>query len=369
MKFIDLETQQSRIKDRLDYAIEGVMAHGQYIDGPEIKRLEDRLANFVGVKHAIACASGTEALLASLMAYEVGPGDLILTTPFTFGAAAEAIALCGAEPVFFDIDPNTFNIDVGQVKWLKDSLPSAKGIIAVNMFGLPCDYIGLREICDREGLFLIEDAAQSFGAVYFGVKSGSLGDIGCTSFFPSKPLGCYGDGGMCFTNKFHLAQQLRMIIRHGVLNGTHNRTGMTGRLDTIQAAILDVKFDIFPEESRKRREVADRYNSMLQVPNCAVSHQTMNKDIVSSHALFSVLAKDSMHRHSLMKRLDAHGVPTRIYYPHPLHLHPAFQSLCYSTGDFPNAEDISERIFSLPMHPYLTNEEQTKVVEVINEAY
>ena len=268
MEFIDLKTQQARIKDKIQRNIDIVLRHGNYIMGPEVKQLEAKLAAYTGAKHAISCASGTDALLMALMAYGVKPGDAIFTTPFTFIATAEVISLLGATPVFVDIDPQTFNIDPAKlalaIKALKAGdatlhpLPlspdasrlTPRGIIPVDLFGLSADYDAINAIAGQNGLFVIEDAAQSFGATYKGKRACSLGDIGCTSFFPAKPLGCYGDGGMCFTDDDKLAEIMESIRVHG--KGGHKydnvRIGINGRLDTIQAAILLAKFEIFPEE-------------------------------------------------------------------------------------------------------------------------
>jgi UDP-2-acetamido-2-deoxy-ribo-hexuluronate aminotransferase len=283
MEFVDLKTQQTRIKKQLDANIQRVLEHGHYIMGPEIKELETKLAAYVGVKHAIGCASGTDALLMALMALNIGPGDAVFTTPFTFIATAEVISLLGATPVFVDIDPKTYNIDpakldlaIQAVKTNDQSIhplpltPNSsrltpKAIIPVDLFGLPADYDAIDVIANKHNLSAIEDAAQSFGAEYKGKKSCSFGHIACTSFFPAKPLGCYGDGGMCFTEDDALAAQLDSIRAHG--KGSHKydnaRIGINGRLDTLQAAILLAKFDISPEEVVLRNQVATRYTSLL----------------------------------------------------------------------------------------------------------
>ena len=297
MDFIDLKTQQKRIKQQLDANIQKVLAHGNYIMGPEIKELEAKLAAYVGVKHAVACASGTDALLMALMALDVGPGDAVFTTPFTFIATAEVISLLGATPVFVDIDPKTFNIDPAKlalaIKALKSNDPSlhplpktipsplvgeGKGegvrlrprcIIPVDLFGLPADYDAIDKIAKENKMFVIEDAAQSFGAKYQDKMACAFGNIACTSFFPAKPLGCYGDGGMCFTDDATLAAALDSIRVHG--KGSHKydntRIGINGRLDTLQAAILLAKFAIFPEEVELRNAAATRYTDLFSVAN------------------------------------------------------------------------------------------------------
>jgi len=389
MDFIDLGAQQKRIIDKLKKNIDEVLRHGNYIMGPEIKKLENQLASYVGIKHAIACASGTDALLMALMAYKVGPGDAIFTTPFTFIATAEVISLLGATPVFVDVDPETYNIDPKKlntaIEALKTNNPSLyplpnnnlklktgsaklspKGIIAVDLFGLPADYDRIAEVAGEHNMFVIEDAAQSFGGEYKGRKSCSFGHIACTSFFPAKPLGCYGDGGMCFTADSKLAEVMSSIRLHG--KGGHKydnvRIGINGRLDTLQAAILLAKFEIFPEEVEMREQVAQRYTKLIS-PNNSLITPKIPAGYKSVWAQYSVLARDSRHRDALQKAGDDAGVPTAIYYPKPLHLQDAFADLGYKKGDFPRCEDFASRIFSLPMHPYLSEAEQDKVIKIL----
>jgi dTDP-4-amino-4,6-dideoxygalactose transaminase len=374
MQFIDLAAQQKRIRERIEANIAAVLDHGKYIMGPEIQSLEEKLAQYVGVKRAISCASGTDALLLALMAYEIGPGDAIFTTPFTFIATGEVISLLGATPVFVDIDPHTFNIDPSKlgpaIQAVLDNqatdhpLPRSgaplvpKGIIAVDLFGQPADYDNLNAIAGRHGLFVLEDAAQSFGAEYKGSKACSLAQIGCTSFFPAKPLGCYGDGGMCFTDDDNLHEIMMSLRIHG------KGTGMNGRMDTLQAAVLLAKFDIFPEEIELRQQVAQRYSQLLH-QRAGVQTPVVAEEMVSAWAQYSVLAKDETHRTRLQAKLKEDGIPTAIYYPKPLHLQTAFKSLGYEEGDFPISEDFSGRIFSLPMHPYLSDSDQEAIVEAM----
>ena len=383
MEFIDLKTQQARIKDKIQRNIDIVLRHGNYIMGPEVKQLEAKLAAYTGAKHAISCASGTDALLMALMAYGVKPGDAIFTTPFTFIATAEVISLLGATPVFVDIDPQTFNIDPAKlalaIKALKASdssiypLPKTlnhqlhpKGIIPVDLFGLSADYDAINAIAGQNGLFVIEDAAQSFGATYKGKRACSLGDIGCTSFFPAKPLGCYGDGGMCFTDDDKLAEIMESIRVHG--KGGHKydnvRIGINGRLDTIQAAILLVKFEIFPEEVEMRNAAAARYTSLLTSDS-----SLMTPDVPAGYksvwAQYSLLAKNEDARTVMLKNLQDNKIPTAIYYPKPLHRQTAYSCLGYGEGAFPVSEDAASRIFSLPMHPYLLAADQERIAEVM----
>jgi UDP-2-acetamido-2-deoxy-ribo-hexuluronate aminotransferase len=393
MDFVDLKTQQKRIKEQLDANIQRVLEHGHYIMGPEIKELETKLAVYVGVKHAIGCASGTDALLMALMALEVGPGDAVFTTPFTFIATAEVISLLGATPVFVDIDPKTYNIDPEKLDQailavqannptLHPRPKSVSGtrqceaalrpcaIIPVDLFGLTADYDAIDAIAKKHNLFVIEDAAQSFGAEYNGKKSCTFGNIACTSFFPAKPLGCYGDGGMCFTEDDALAAQLDSIRVHG--KGSHKydntRIGINGRLDTLQAAILLAKFDIFPEEVELRQEMATRYSGLLK-EHASITPPHIPAGYRSAWAQYSILAKDEGHRSVLQKKLQEDKIPTAIYYPKPLHLQTAFAGLGYKPADFPISEDCASRIFSLPMHPYLQKEDQVKIAEIMGSVY
>jgi len=367
INFIDLKAQQQAIYPQIQERIQQVLAHGQYVMGPEIKELENRLASYVGVKHTISCSSGTDALLMPLMAYEVGPGDAIFTTPFTFIATAEVIQLLGATPVFVDIDPKTFNI---RPEALAETIANLsrnpktahlkpKGIIPVDLFGQPADYDSINAVAQEHGLFVLEDAAQSFGATYKGKRAGALAEVGATSFFPAKPLGCYGDGGAIFTDNDELAAIMRSIRVHG--QGTHKydnvRIGLNGRLDTLQAAILLAKMDIFDQEVASRQEVVRRYREALKE---VVDVPYLAPECTSVWAQYSVL---SDNRTGLQQKLKERGVPTAIYYPLPLHLQGAFAYLEHQAGDFPVSEKASERIFSLPMHPYLGETDQDKIVE------
>jgi UDP-2-acetamido-2-deoxy-ribo-hexuluronate aminotransferase len=384
MQFIDLGAQQKRIRDRLEKNITAVLDHGQYIMGPEIRLLEEKLATYVDVNFAVACGSGTDALLLALMAYNVGPGDAVFTTPFTFVATGEVISLLGATPIFVDIDPQTFNIDPSKLEQAvaavhaKNSdlhpLPrtdtvkplKARGLIAVDLFGLPADYRRLKATARQNHLFIIEDAAQSFGAEYHGEKTCALAEIGCTSFFPAKPLGCYGDGGMCFTDDQQLCESMKSARVHGKgLNKYDNvRTGINGRLDTLQAAVLLSKFDIFPEEVELRQLVADRYRELLLNLD-SITVPRVPEGVKSVWAQYSILAEDENHRSQLLARLKEAHIPTAIYYPKPLHLQTAYQTLGYSKGDFSVSEDCSRRIFSLPMYPYLSFAEQKQITRII----
>lgn len=369
MPFIDLKSQYAILQNDILENIDQVLQHGQFILGPEIKILENKLAEFVASKHAITCSSGTDALLMALLAYDIGPGCAVFTTPFTFVATAEVIALLGATPIFVDIDPKTFNIDPQKLKIaVKECIQKGdlcpKGIIAVDLFGLVADYDAINEIAKNHSLFVLEDAAQSFGAQYKNRTAGTLGDIGATSFFPSKPLGCYGDGGAIFTNNDDLAEKCRSIRVHGEgIDKYHNRCiGLNARFDTLQAAILLPKLDIYPREFEQRQQIAKRYSEGLKN---VVTTPFIPADCVSAWALYSIV---SQHRDRLQAALQKHSIPAAIYYPTPLHLQKVFAGLGYKPGDFPIAETIAQQIISLPMHPYLNNEQIDNIIQVIVDA-
>lgn len=378
MEFVDLKKQYERIKPRIHDRINEVLRHGKFIMGPEVGELEHQLASFVGCKFCVSCANGTDALLLSLMARDISPGDAVFTTPFTFIATAEVISLLGATPVFVDIDPDTFNIDPRK---LQEAIEAAKqgmvrgrsvrkkltpkGIVTVDLFGLPADYDPINRIAKEHGLFVLEDAAQSLGGTYKGKKLGNVTDIAATSFFPAKPLGCYGDGGAIFTNDEAMANRLRSLREHG--KGSHKYDnvciGINGRLDTLQAAILLPKLEIFDSEIKERQEVAARYSTALK-DIVKVPH--VPEGLFSAWAQYAVLTDK---RDLYLDKLKALGIPTAVYYPRPLHLQTAFSNLGYRQGDFPVAEQTSDRIFSLPMYPYLDPSDQNKIVEAVKTAY
>ena len=378
MQFVDLAAQQDYIRDQVESNIRAVLDHGKYIMGPEVGQFESLLAEYVGSRFCVTCSSGTDALLMALMACGVGSGDAVFTSPFTFIATAEVISLLGATPVFVDIDPATYNVDpvklefaIQAVKKNDRGLFSRPGdiplrpraIIPVDLFGLPADYEAINRLGEAHGLVVIEDAAQSLGASYQNRRAGGLADMGCTSFFPAKPLGGYGDGGAVFTDDDRLAQSLQSIRVHG--KGEHKydnaRIGINGRLDTIQAAVLLAKFDVFPWEIERRQEVAQRYSEMLSPLSSDLRLPVIPENSRSAWAQYSLLAKNADHRQSLQDRLKDHGIPSVIYYPKPLHLQSAFASLGYRQGDMPVSEESAQRIFSLPMHPYLKLEEQEAI--------
>ena len=369
MDFIDLKTQQSRIREKIDKRIKSVLDHGKYIMGPEVFELEEKLANYVGVKYCISCSSGTDALLIPLMANGIGPGDAVLTTPFTYIATAEVISLLGAEPVFLDIYEDTYNMNPDCIKdAIKDSERkglNAKAIIPVDLFGLPARYRLITKLAKQHDLIIIEDAAQGFGGSIGGEKAGSFGHVASTSFFPAKPLGCYGDGGAIFTDDKELAEVMKSVRIHG--SGTDKyenaRIGINGRLDTFQAAVLLEKLSIFDDELRLRNEVADYYSSNI---NNNFVKPFIPKNYTSSWAQYSILASTESERIGIMSALNQLNIPSMIYYKTPLHLQRVFEGLGYEKGDFPISERVSRQIFSIPMHPYLNREEQNMIIEVIN---
>lgn len=371
IQFIDLQAQQDLIREKINERINRVLDHGKYIMGPEVQELEEVLTNYVGAKYCVSCASGTDALLMALMAYDVGAGDVIFTTPFTFIATAEVISLLGATPVFVDIDPGTFNIDPAKLRETilnrinNNGHTKPRGIIAVDLFGQPADYNEINKIAAEFDLFVIEDAAQSFGAEYQGNNACGLADVGTTSFFPAKPLGCYGDGGAIFTDNEEVANLLASIRVHG--KGLHKyenaRIGINGRLDTMQAAILLAKLEIFDNEIKLRNEVAKRYSELL--PR-SLKTPVVKPDRLSAWAQYSILADD---RDKIMAKLKINNIPTAIYYPKPLHSQDAFSDLGFKAGDFPVSEEVVSRIFSLPMHPYLEKGQQEFIAESITALF
>lgn len=369
-QFIDLDSQYKKIRNEIDEGIAKVLKHGKYIMGPEVEELELRLAEYAGVRHCISCSSGTDALLMPLMAWNIGEGDAVFTTPFTFVATAEVISLLGATPVFVDIDRDTYNIDPLKLdesveRVLEEGRLKPAAVIPVDLFGLPADYESIGKIAGKYGLKILEDAAQGFGGSINGKKAGSFGDAAGTSFFPAKPLGCYGDGGAVFTNDDGLADILKSVRIHGKGSDKYDniRVGLNARLDTIQAAILIPKLKAFTEyELEARNTYANLYTKGL---GDAVKTPFIPEGTVSSWAQYSVLAKNSRERSLLMDKLKSSGIPTMIYYVKPLHLQGAFASLGYKKGDFPISEDVSTRIFSLPMHPYLEQDVIDRVVSTV----
>ncbi|NNM78601.1 DegT/DnrJ/EryC1/StrS family aminotransferase [Sphingomonas sp. ID1715] len=364
MEFIDLKAQYRALKPSIDARIAQVLEHGRYIMGPEIGELEERLAAYVGVRHCIGVASGTEALLIALMALGIGPGDEVITTPFTFAATAEVIVLVGATPVFVDIDLADCNIDANLIE--AAITPRTKAIMPVSLYGQCADMDAINAIAARHGdIPVIEDAAQSFGATYKGRRSCGVSTIGCTSFFPSKPLGCYGDGGAIFTDDDGLAQAMREIRVHGQSKRyQHDRVGVGGRLDTIQAAILLAKLDTFDEEVAARIAIGDRYLELLrEVPG--VTPIRVVPDRTSVWGQFTVL---SHNRDAAVALLGEQGVPTAVHYPIPLDRQPAYKDACRVSGKLEHSLKASQQVMSLPMHPYLTEDAQRDIIDVLGKA-
>jgi len=360
MQFIDLKAQYSLIEASVMDRIKTVLNHGAYIMGPEVSELEAELAAFVDVPHAIGVSSGTDALLIALMALDVGPGDEVITTPFSFFATAEVIALLGAKPVFVDIERDTYNIDANLIEAAITS--KTKAIMPVSLYGQCADYDAINAIAARYSLPVIEDAAQSFGATYNGKRSCGLTTIGCTSFFPSKPLGGYGDGGACFTHDADLAERMKSIRLHGQAERyQHVRLGINGRLDTIQAAILLEKLTLFPHEIKLREQVAARYAKGL-------SDFARTPRIKSNHtSVFAQYTIEVADREAVQKALSEQNVPTAVHYPVPLHKQPVFEAWYAEKQCFPHAEDAAKHVLSLPMHPYLTEADQNKVMGALQD--
>ena len=359
IEFVDLKTQYAELRESIDARISKVLAHCQFIMGPEVAELEAALATYTGAKHCITCASGTEALLMALMALGIGPGDEVITTPFSFIATAEVIVLAGATPVFVDSEPDTCNMDWRQIE--AKITPRTRAIMPVSLYGQPADMDEINAIGARHGLTVIEDAAQSFGAQYKGRKSCNLSSIGCTSFFPSKPLGCYGDGGAIFTSDDALAKAMREIRVHGQSQRyVHTRIGLGGRMDTLQCAIVLAKLERFDWELGRRQEVAQRYGELIRATAPALGTVTVRSDRSSVFAQYTVFASD---RDGLQKQLTVAGVPTAVHYPIPMHLQPAYVQ--YASEGLPVSENLARHVLSLPMHPDLDLSTQDRIVAAV----
>jgi len=368
MEFLDLKKQQAKIRTNLEKKLNDILDHGAYIMGPEVHELEHKLADYCGVKHAISCSSGTDALLIPLMAWGVGPGDAVFTTPFTYVATAEVISLLGATPVFVDVYDSTFNIDCEKLEVaIKDTINNQKltpkAIIPVDLFGVPARYRLINQIAKKYSLKVIEDGAQSFGGSIGDKKVGSFGDVAATSFYPAKPLGCYGDGGAIFTNNDDLADQCKAIRIHGTSSDKYHSEviGLNGRLDSMQAAVLLEKLTIFDEELSMRNKVNDYYRKFLN------NAQYIPENYHSAHALFSVTLGSYEKREKLINRLKENHIPTVIYYKYPIHLMKGFSYLGYKIGDFPVSENLSQTIVSLPMHPYLSEIEIDSIINTVKK--
>jgi UDP-2-acetamido-2-deoxy-ribo-hexuluronate aminotransferase len=358
MEFIDLKTQQARIRPEIDRRIAAVLEHGRYVLGPEVEELEQRLAAYTGSSHCVTVGSGTDALMIALMTMGIGPGDEVITTPFTFIATGEVIALVGAKPVFVDIDPATYNLDPAGIEAAITA--NTKAIMPVSLYGQCPDMEAINAIAGRHDLPVIEDGAQSFGASRNGRRSCALSTVGCTSFFPAKPLGCYGEGGALFTDDDELAKLAREIRVHGQDKRYHHaRLGLNGRLETIQAAVLLAKMDIFDDEVHKRAELGAHYSERLADANLVTPHIADGN--VSVYGQYTVRVKN---REQVIERMQTAGIPTAVHYPIPLYRQPAMQQ----DITLPHADAAAAEVMSLPFHPYLTDEDMVRITSALKDA-
>ena len=377
--FNDLHAQYHALKDKIDKNVVSVMESGKFISGPECAELENKLCEYTGAKYCVSCSNGTDALLMPLMAWGVSKDDAVFVPAFTFVSTAEVVSQIGATPVFCDVKPDTFNLDPESLrtqtkKVIAEGKKYPRAVIAVDLFGLPFEYEEINKICDEYGLLLIEDGAQGFGGEIGERKACTFGDVSTTSFFPAKPLGCYGDGGAIFTDDEALKRRLASIRVHGKQDDEsdpnakyHNvRTGLNARLDTMQAAILLPKLEAFDGENETRRRAARKYSELLK--DTGLELPAMPEGYNSSWAQYTLKAKDTAQRTKIMNALKAEGIPTMIYYPTPLHLQPVYSNLGYHHGDLPVSEDLCSRVFSLPMHGYITDEIIETVVDAIKRA-
>ena len=359
IEFIDLKAQQVRLKEKIEAGIQNVLTHGQYILGPEVQELEEKLAAYVGAKYCITCANGTDALQIVQMAFGIGPGDEVITPGFTYIATAETVAVLGATPVYVDVNPKTYNLDIEKLE--AAITPRTKAIIPVSLYGQCADFDVINTIAAKYNLPVIEDAAQSFGATYKGRKSCNLSTVACTSFFPSKPLGCYGDGGAIFTNDDELAKVIRQIARHGQDRRYHHvRIGVNSRLDTLQAAILLPKLEILDDEMQARQRIAETYTQLFNEA-CIATTPFIEAHNQSAWAQYTIQVES---RKDVQQRLKAHGIPTAVHYPIPLNKQPAVAD---ENAVLPVGDAVAERVMSLPMHPYLTIEAQEKIVNTLDK--
>lgn len=372
MQFIDLHRQYDLIGEKIQKGFKNVLDHKHFIMGEEVKLLEKRLADYTGVKHVICCASGTDALVIPLRAYELTERDAVFVPSFTFFASAESISLAGGTPVFVDCEYNTYNMSPESLeKEIKRTITEGKlipkGIIAVDLFGLPVKHDEIAKIADKYGLFILEDGAQGFGGSIAGRKACSFGDVAATSFFPAKPLGCYGDGGAIFTNDGKLAEKMDSIHIHGKGKDKYDNImlGLNSRLDTLQAVVLNMKLDIFDEELKSRNEIAEMYCNAL---SDVVEVPVIPSEYVSSWAQFTVKLKKNNNREKILQSINAKGVPTAIYYQTPIHLSSAYKHLKNQNSNLPVTEDLCEKVFSIPMHPYMTKLEVEQVCDTIRKA-
>ena len=369
--FIDLAAQQARIRDKIEAGMTRVLDHGAYIMGPEVTALETRLADYAGTTHCISCSSGTDALILALISLGLKPGQGVIVPSFTFAASAEVMPVLGAIPVFAEVQADTYNLDPESLTvafaTARESGIEVVGIIGVGLFGQPADYSAIMKFARANDLWVVDDAAQSFGAQWQGTRVGMLADITCTSFFPAKPLGCYGDGGAVFTNDDLQAEIMRSCRIHGMGKTRYDnvRIGMTARLDTIQAAVLDAKLDIFDDELESRQRVADLYETLL---NGVVETPKLVPDATSSWAQYTVKLPDGSDRDAIMASLLDQGVPSAIYYPVPMHEQPPYRNYPVAGGELKVTADLCKRVLALPMHPYLDSAAQNQVATALADA-
>lgn len=362
MQFIDLKSQQARIRADIESRLQRLLDHGQYILGPEVTEMEQQLAAYAGVKHCVSAASGTDALLLALMALDIGPGDEVITTPFSFIATAEVIGLIGATPVFVDVDPQTYNLDPSLLA--AAITDKTRAIMPVGLFGLCADMDSINAIAAEHDLPVIEDAAQSFGATYKGRRSCGLSRIGCTSFFPAKPLGCYGDGGACFTDDEAIATRLRELRNHGQDRAYHHpRLGINGRMDGMQAAVILSKLGIFDEEVEARARIGARYSELLADSSCVTPY--IPSDCQSVYAQYTLQVEN---RDKVREALQQASIPSAVYYPITLDQQPALRAICRVDGSLNVTHALAEKVVSLPMHPYLDEDTQDRIVDALKQA-
>ena len=372
--FIDLKTQQKHIRSKIDHRIKRVLDHGQYILGPEVKELENELSRFSNSKHVLCCSSGTDALLLALLGLKLQPGDGVIVPSFTFASSAEVMPLLGAVPIFIDVEETTFNLDPSK---LKDTLDTAneigvkvKGIMSVGLFGQPADMKPIKDFAIKNDLWVLDDAAQSFGGEYDNQKVGNLCEVTATSFFPAKPLGCYGDGGAIFTNDEEIYEIANSSHVHGMgkTRYEYDRIGMNARMSTIQAAILLEKLEIFPGEIKKRQEVVDNYNKHLSKLNLGLKLPYLKDKFKSSWAQYTVILPDDINRELLQEKLKLKNVPTAVYYPIPLNEHKPYNQYPVSNAGLETTYKLSKTVLSLPMHPYLQEKDIIYITQSISEA-
>ena len=362
MQFIDLKSQQARIRADIEARRQALLDPGQYILGPEVSEMEQQLAAYAGVEHCVSVASGTDALLLALMALDIGPGDEVITTPFSFIATAEVIGLVGATPVFVDIEPDTFNIDAGKIAAAISD--KTRAIVPVSLFGLCADMDAINAIAAEHGVSVIEDAAQSFGATYKGKRSCGLSSIACTSFFPAKPLGCYGDGGAVFTGDADIATRLKELRNHGQDKPYHHpRLGINGRMDGMQAAVILSKLSIFDDEVAARARIGARYSELLADANCKTPF--IPDGYQSVYAQYTLQVEN---REALREALQAAGIPSAVYYPVTLDQQPALQDISRISGSLEVTHALADKVVSLPMHPYLDEATQERIVAAVRSA-